>query len=55
MSPMAEWLAYYPFNSHFPGSSRVGHYYTFQKINLLKGHCNVHANSRLDCDYMVTE
>ena len=29
--PMAEWLAYFPFDSYIPGSSRVGRNFVFQK------------------------
>mgnify|MGYP003686284799 CR=1 FL=1 len=41
--PVAEWLAYSPFDSNFPVSSRTGRYLIFQKISWLKSHWNVPA------------
>ena len=41
--PVPEWLAYFPFDSYIPGSSRVGRNFIFQKISWLKGHWNVPA------------
>ena len=31
--PVADWLAFFPFDSDFPGSSRVGLNLIFQKIS----------------------
>ena len=31
--PVAEWLAYFPFDSYIPGSSRFGRNFIFQKVN----------------------
>ena len=41
--PVGEWLAYFPFDSNVPGSSRTGRYFIFQKISWLKSHWNVPA------------
>ena len=38
---VAEWLAYFPFNSYIPGSSRVARNCFSQNISWLKGHWNV--------------
>ena len=41
--PVAEWLAYFPFDSYIPGSSRVWRNFISQKKSWLKGHWNVPA------------
>ena len=42
-APVAEWLAYFPYDSYIAGSSRFGRIFIFRKISWLKGHWNVPA------------